>query len=139
MITLKSDFGDDLMPRRATVDAAGYDMYMPTALLLEPGKWYSIDTGIHLEKGDIKDNQYLLVVPRSGLGFKYGLVLTNTVGIIDSAYTDSIKAKVKVDKELYLEHGDRFMQFIVCDSGRIAHEIVPTAERNGGLGSTGRK
>lgn len=112
---------------------------MPKDMYLSPGEWYDIDTGIHLEKGDIKDNQFLLVVPRSGLGFKYGLVLINTVGIIDSAYQDSIRAKVKVDRDLYLERGERFMQFIVCDSGRVANEIVPTAVRTGGFGSTGRK
>lgn len=132
-----SDFGADFLPRRKTLHSAGYDMMMPYDLQMDPGVWYDIDTGIHLEAGDIKETQFLMLVPRSGLGFKKKLKLANTVGIIDADYTQSIKARIMVDEPLTLNRGDSFMQAIVMEYGLIANEVPPTETRKGGFGSTG--
>lgn len=137
MNTMISDFGADFLPRRKTLHSAGYDMMMPYDLQMEPDKWYDIDTGIHLEHGDIKESQFLMLMPRSGLGFKNKLKLANTVGIIDADYRQSIKARISVEEPLTLNRGDSFMQAIVLEYGLIANEVPPTEVRKGGFGSTG--
>lgn len=135
---MKSDFGDEFLPRRATLHSAGYDFYSPKDIEMIPGEEYFIDTGIHLEKGDIAYSQFMMCVPRSGLGFKYGLFIKNTAGIIDSDYFESIKAIISVKEPYNLKKGERFMQGIIIPYGIIANEIVPTAVRDGGIGSTGK-
>ena len=52
-----SDYGEEFIPRRSTKQSAGYDLIIPHDLDMEPNVWYDVDTGIHLEKGDIKDTQ----------------------------------------------------------------------------------
>ena len=134
-----SDYGEEFIPKRSTKQSAGYDLVIPQDLDMMPNVWYTVDTGIHLEKGDIKDHQCLLVLPRSVLGFKYKMKLANTIGLIDSDYRDSIKACISVEEPLFLEKGTRFLQFIVSDFGLVANEVPPTEVRKSGLGSTGLK
>ena len=88
----ESDFGgecayeDIKLPARATRGSAGYDFYAPYDFTLAPGQWTKIPTGIRIV---LDDDKFLLIAPRSGLGFKYRLQLDNTVGIIDSDYCRS--------------------------------------------------
>ena len=80
----------------------------------------------------------MAIVPRSGLSFKYGLRIINTVAIIDQDYRDTIKLKVTVEQSYTLKKGERFAQGIILPFGIMSGEIVPTESRNGGFGSTGR-
>lgn len=130
------------LPTRATAGSAGYDFHTPVEVRLEPGQTAKIPTGIRVS---INGGWFLGCFPRSGLGFKYRLQLDNTVGIIDSDYYYSdneghIFAKItndsKSDKTLYLDFGDKFMQGIFLPYG-VTYSDDVTAERNGGLGSTG--
>ena len=127
------------LPKRATIDSAGYDFYIPYE------QWFSetddtlIPTGIRWITDD--PSTVLLCMPRSGLGFKYGLRLKNTIGVIDSGYWKSdneghIMAKIQVDDHFTLESGKAFMQgiitkYLVCDDDNAQ------GVRNGGFGSTG--
>ena len=148
-------------PRRATIGSCGYDLYSPREYDLVPGVWTVIDTGVSLEDTDevsfkgykpvlgyglslieIKtcraSNWFMMVVPRSGLSFHYGLRIRNTVGIIDKDYRDTIKCSVTVDEPYTLEVGERFAQGIILPFGVFDNEIKPTENRKGGFGSTGK-
>lgn len=148
--TFYNPFMDDIMkadniPKRATKGSAGYDFYSPEDISLIPGVWTNIDTGVRLDDDlaiDGNDERirqwFMMVVPRSGLSNRYGFRIRNTVGIIDMDYRETIKVKVTVDMPYTLEKGERFLQGILIPFGRFAGEIVPTAHRIGGFGSTGR-
>ena len=129
-------------PKRATIGSAGYDIYAPQDYELEPGKWTVIDTQVALTDEDQCSDfgrWFMMVVPRSGLSFHYGLRIRNTVGIIDMDYRDTIKCSVTVDEPYSLRMGERFAQGIILPYGVFANEVRPTEARNGGFGSTGRK
>ena len=71
------------LPKRATEFSAGYDFHMPYSFTLKAGDSIKIPTGIRCE---MYDGWVLMLYPRSGLGFKYGLGLANHTAIIDSDY-----------------------------------------------------
>lgn len=129
------------IPERATKGSAGYDFYLPCSLQLKPQETIKIPTGIRVK---IDCGWVLQLFPRSGLGFKFGLRLNNTVGIIDSDYYHSdneghMFAKLINDnhenKEVSLEKGTAFMQGIFTPYGIVEDDDVETT-RNGGFGST---
>lgn len=135
------DFGSEYIPRRQTKNSAGYDFYYHgETVTFKPKRFwkkrtYTIDTGVHLEDGDLKDTSVMLLFPRSSFG-KYGFRFTNTVGVIDADYRDSIKCMFTVDKEMTLKDGDRFMQGLITSYFTIPNEILPMKKRVGGIGST---
>ncbi|MDO4473413.1 MAG: deoxyuridine 5'-triphosphate nucleotidohydrolase [Eubacteriales bacterium] len=129
------------LPKRATSGSAGYDFFMPTDIVMEPGKTVKIPTGIRVK---MEEEWVLKCYPRSGLGFKYRLQLNNTVGIIDSDYYYSdneghMFAKITNDtnegKTVELKQGTGFMQGIFVEYGITVDDDVQTI-RNGGFGST---
>ena len=135
-------FYDDIkLPKRATKGSAGYDFFLPYSIEIQPHKTITISTGIRCK---MDSNYVLMIHPRSGLGFKYGLRLNNSVGIIDSDfyYSDNegnIKIKLynPSDEIIYLLKGVAFCQGIFLPYG-IAEEEEITTIRNGGLGSTSK-
>lgn len=133
----------ELMPRRMTKNSCGYDFYAPETIKMEPGKWYTLDTGVCFDgtehprfDGALISDWFMMIVPRSSYGMKYGLKIRNTAGIIDKDYRDTIKASVSVDVPFTLEKGQRFMQGIVIPFGKINGELEPVNSRVGGIGST---
>ncbi|MDR0991868.1 MAG: deoxyuridine 5'-triphosphate nucleotidohydrolase [Ruminococcus sp.] len=121
------------LPIRATEKSAGYDFAAPVA----SAPPCVIPTGIRVK---INDGFFLALFPRSGLGFKYGLRLSNTVGIIDGDYYDSdneghILVSVKSEKPLDIDAGMRFCQGIFIPFGVVDGDDTKT-KRNGGFGST---
>lgn len=135
---MKSKYGHDLMPRRATKHSAGYDFKMPHELTIHPGQTVIVDSGISLDEGDLAQNAVMLLFPRSSLGIKYGLRLSNTTGVIDADYRDTIKIALETRKSVTLIRGEKVMQGVIVRFDLLPQEIVPEAERKGGLGSTGR-
>lgn len=136
---------DELMlPQRATKGSAGYDFYVPCKMVIKPGQTITIPTGIRVK---IDEGWVLKLYPRSGLGFKYGLQLRNTVGIIDSDYYYSdneghIFAKVtnRSKKEfdlIKLNAGTAFMQGVFVEYG-VTYDDDADGVRNGGFGSTSK-
>lgn len=136
------DYGEEFVPRRATIWSAGYDFFSPDDYDLKPNEWTVIDTGVRFD-GDVcnrfsLDSMWFMgIVPRSGLSFKYGLRIINTVAIIDMDYRDTIKLKITVDAPYRLAKGDRFAQGILIPFGIFYDEIEPKTARIGGFGSTG--
>lgn len=126
------------LPSRATKGSSGYDFYSPERYEVRAGEEMVIQTGVRF----ITDEQvWLMCMPRSGLGFKYGMRLYNTVGNIDSDYWHSeneghIMAKITSDKDFIIDKGERFMQGVIVPY-LITDDDTASEDRNGGFGSTG--
>ena len=127
------------LPLRATSGSAGYDFFAPYDFELDPGEEIIIDTGI---RAKIQEDWVLVIFPRSGSGFKYGVRLANTAGVIDSDYFNAdneghIKIKLVGGTKTYsVKAGDAFAQGIFLPYG-ITEDDESTEERHGGFGSTG--
>ena len=129
------------LPTRATAGSAGYDFHIPYRLKLA-GDTQGDTTVVTGVRCKIEPGWVLECVPKSGLGFKCGMRLANTVGVIDSDYYNSdneghIKAKFSMSQPHVFEAGDKFMQGILLPYG-ITTDDRADGERNGGFGSTGR-
>lgn len=142
----KRIYDDIKLPKRATSGSAGYDFFMPYTLDLKFGKNQIFPTGI---KCKIDDGWMLNIYPRSSLGFKHGVALSNTVGIIDSDYYNNedneghIFVKLSntdssFNNEIELKEGSAVCQGVFVRFGLTEDDTV-IKKRNGGLGSTDEK
>ncbi len=132
------------LPSYATDGAAGMDIRacLVSAVTIAPGATEIIDSGLAIS---IRDPGLMAVlVPRSGLGIKHGIVLANTVGIIDSCYQGEIKVGVwnRGDQAFTIQPGDRICQLLFVPVAQVELEIVAefratTVRGEGGLGHTG--
>lgn len=127
------------LPVRATKGSAGYDFYLPWPFHLTHGRNILIPTGI---RAVIQPGWCLLLLPRSSLGFKYGMKFANTVPLIDTdyGYADNeghILANVSVESNMCLSEGERFMQSIFVPCGLTTTDETLGMDRIGGFGSTG--
>lgn len=129
------------LPKRATQYSAGYDFYIPNNIALTENAPVTIPTGVRVK---INPGWMLALFPRSGLGFKYGVRLANTVGIIDGDYyfannEGHIMAKIDSRQPFSLNEQDRFMQGIFMQYGVTVDDAASEpGVREGGFGSTGR-
>ncbi len=130
------------MPSRATKYSAGYDIFSPIDFVLKSGETIKIPTGLRCK---MDNDVVLMIYPRSSLGFKYRMMLENTVGIIDSDYYDSdneghilIKFTNHGEKDLEIKKGTAFAQGIFMRY-LLTYDDDVSAVRNGGLGSTSAK
>lgn len=137
--TIEKMYNKIILPKRATVGSAGYDFYLPMDMHLKPGEILLFPTGIRCK---IQTGWVLQLYPRSGLGFRYGLQLRNTVGIIDSDYYGAhneghIMAKIvnTGDDQIFLPAGSAFMQGLFVPFG-ITEDDTSATVRTGGFGST---
>ena len=130
-------------PTRATPGAAGMDLcaYLPGGpLVLPPGEWARIPTGLHLAIPAGYEGQ---VRPRSGLAWKAGLTVLNSPGTIDSDFRGEVRVLVinHGQEDVTIAHGDRIAQLVIAPVPAV--ELVPadalpaTARGAGGFGSTG--
>ncbi|MEY8442690.1 dUTP diphosphatase [Lactococcus ileimucosae] len=131
------------LPVRATKQAAGYDLSVAEKLVIQPGEIKLVSTGL---KAYMQAGEVLYLYDRSSNPRKKGLILINSVGVIDGDYYNNpsnegeIFAQMKniTESEVVLEKGERivqavFMPFLVADGDE---ETVKTT-RTGGFGSTG--
>ena len=139
--SLRNVYDNIKLPTRGTSGSAGYDFVTPFTIRLDAEHPVAlIPTGIRVV---LPKNKFLMIVPRSRLGFKTGMSLANTVGIIDSDYCHAdneghIMAKlVRGFSDLSLSPNERFMQGIILDYYTTDDDTV-NATRKGGFGSTGR-
>lgn len=142
---LKQMYDSIKLPKRATVGSAGYDFFLPMPMLDIPANSsVTIPTGIRCK---IDDGWVLKIYPRSGHGFKYGVHLANSVGIIDADYYSAdneghIHVKLVNDsllkKYIELSQGDAFCQGVFVPYG-ITVDDEANAKRTGGFGSTDNK
>lgn len=131
-------------PKRGSFKSAGYDICTPIDIIIPP---YGISDAIQTDiKAYMLDDEVLKIVPRSSIGFKKGLMLINTVGVIDSDYYNNkdndgnigFKLKNLTDKEVHIQAGERIMQGIFTKY-LITDDDNCNDERTGGIGSTGEK
>lgn len=130
------------LPRRATAHSAGYDFFAPTDVFLPAKGSAVVKTGI---RALMQPGWVLMIYPRSGLGFKLGIRLANTVGVIDGDYCNApneghimIKLTNPSEQSVTLQAGTAIAQGIFTPYG-ITEDDSQTAERTGGFGSTDAK
>lgn len=128
------------MPRRATAHSAGYDFFTPSDVFLPPHGSAVVKTGV---RARMCPGWVLLIYPRSGLGFKLGIRLANTVGVIDGDYYGAeneghimIKLVNPSEQSITLQAGTAIAQGVFTPYG-ITEDDEATEERKGGFGSTG--
>jgi dUTP pyrophosphatase len=143
---LDSRVGDTLaLPGYATEGSAGLDLRVciDKPLHIAPQETVLLPTGLAIYIAD--PNLAAVILPRSGLGHKHGIVLGNLVGLIDSDYQGELKISCwnRGHEQFTVNPGERIAQLVFLPVVRAAFEIVDTfieSERGqGGFGSSGRK
>lgn len=137
-----ANYDDIILPKRSTLNSAGYDFYSVISFTLNPGERRVIPTGI---KASMDSNEFLSIYIRSSLGFKWNIRMCNQVGIIDADYYNNSENEGHIfvclmnegDKVLEIKKGDRivqgiFMPFLITDDDKT------TDIRMGGIGSTNK-
>lgn len=132
------------LPEYATPGAAGLDLRacLDAPIVLQPGETQLIPTGlaIHIENPDLA----AVLLPRSGLGHKHGIVLGNLVGLIDSDYQGQVYVSCwnRGQEPFTLQVGERLAQMVFVPVVQVDFERVEefsTSQRaEGGFGHTGR-
>ena len=134
----------DQLPTYATPGSAGLDLRacLDAPLTLQPNAWQLVPTGIAIY---LQDPGYAaLILPRSGLGHKHGIVLGNLVGLIDSDYQGELKVSLwnRSQEDFVVEPLARIAQLIIVPvvqaQFEIVDEFVASDRGEGGFGSTGR-
>lgn len=135
----------DFLPSYATRGSAGLDLRacIDQALELKPGTTELVSTGLSIH---IADPAYAgIILPRSGLGHKHGIVLGNLVGLIDSDYQGPLMVSAwnRGTETFVLEPMERLAQLVVVPIQQVEFDIVDEFEDSnrgqGGFGSTGRQ
>ena len=133
------------LPTYATTGSAGLDLraLIDAPLTVEAGQTVLIPTGISVYIAD--PNLAAVILPRSGLGHKNGIVLGNLVGLIDSDYQGPLMVSLwnRSDKPFTVEIGDRIAQLVfvpvVPAQFNIVEEFTQTDRGEGGFGHSGKK
>jgi len=133
-----------MLPHYATAGAAGLDLRACVAapLTLAPGDSQLVRSGIAIHLGD--PGYAAIVLPRSGLGSKHGIVLGNLVGLIDSDYQGEVLVSVwnRGKSAFTIQPLDRIAQLVVVPVLQVEFEVVEefaaSARGAGGFGSTGK-
>lgn len=134
----------DRLPHYATAGSAGLDLRacLDAPVKLHPGDTMLVSAGIAIHLDD--PGLAALIVPRSGLGHRHGIVLGNLVGLIDSDYQGEIFVSVwnRGHETFTLNPLDRIAQLVVVPVVQVSLNVVdefPQSQRGaGGFGSTGR-
>ncbi len=138
--------GDSIeLPTRATEGSAGLDLRacLQEPLTLEPGQSELVPAGFAVHIAD--PGHAALILPRSGLGHKHGIVLGNLVGLIDSDYQGEIMISCwnRGRDAFTIEVGERIAQLVVVPVQQVEFKIVdefPQSARGaGGFGHTGKE
>lgn len=132
------------LPEYATTGSAGLDLRacLDESLLLKPGETKLIPTGMAIHINDV--NLAAVILPRSGLGHKHGIVLGNLVGLIDSDYQGQLFVSCwnRGNTEFTIDIGDRIAQLVFVPVEQVEFEQVDVFDDShrgeGGFGHTGK-
>lgn len=130
------------LPKRATKYSAGYDFFAIQDYVIKPGEILKIPTGY---KAKYNDDEMLLLIVRSSMGFKYNIRMTNQIGVIDSDYYNNITNEghmfVSLQNEgtedYVIKKGDAYCQGIFTNFLLVDNDS-PQETRKGGIGSTNK-
>jgi dUTP pyrophosphatase len=135
----------DQLPSYATSGSAGLDLRacLDAPLTLAPNAWQLVPTGLAIHLSD--PGYAAVILPRSGLGHKHGIVLGNLVGLIDSDYQGQLMVSAwnRSDVAFTIEPMERIAQMVIVPVVQarfnVVSEFSQSSERGaGGYGSTGR-
>ena len=134
----------DSLPAYATPGSAGLDLRacLDEAIVLEPGQAHLIPTGLAMHLGD--PGLAAVILPRSGLGHKHGIVLGNLVGLIDSDYQGPLMVSCwnRGQTTFTIQPMERIAQLVIVPVVQASFRQVDSFETShrgeGGFGSTGR-
>ncbi|MGF1758105.1 dUTP diphosphatase [Photobacterium sagamiensis] len=132
------------LPAYATEGSAGLDLRacLDEALVVEPGQTHLVPTGLAIHIAD--QSLAAIILPRSGLGHKHGIVLGNLVGLIDSDYQGQLMVSVwnRGHSTFTIEAGDRIAQLVFVPVVQAEFNIVSDFDSSdrgeGGFGHSGR-
>ena len=136
----------EMLPSYATPGSAGLDLRacLDQALTLQANAWQLVPTGMAIHLND--PNYAALILPRSGLGHKHGIVLGNLVGLIDSDYQGQLMVSAwnRSDVVFTIEPMERIAQLVIVPVVQAQFNLVEafdvSTERGaGGYGSTGKR
>lgn len=128
-------------PTKSTAGSAAYDLYMP-----EDGYVEDLEGPVVVKLGfaaQVPEGYAAILLPRSGVGFKHGVELNNTAGVIDSDFTGEWQASINTKSGSFYpwKAGDRVLQMLVVPVAEVqltvVEELNDTERGEGGLGSTG--
>lgn len=133
------------MPGYTTDGSAGMDLHacLDEPLVIQPGETRLIGTGIAIHMGD--PQLCAMILPRSGLGHKHGIVLGNLVGLIDSDYQGQLFVSCwnRGHEPFRIEIGERIAQIVFVPVARASFDVVEAFEESvrgeGGFGHSGRR
>lgn len=135
-------YDDIQLPKRSTKGSAGYDFFAPSDIFIPHNEGVLIPTGIrcYMDEGIV-----LAILPRSGMGFKTGMRLSNTCGVIDEDFVHAdneghimikyVNESILGNRGVKIEKGKAFAQGLFLLYG-ITCDDDASGERHGGLGST---
>ena len=134
----------EYLPTYATPGSAGLDLRacLDTQMMLEPGQTVLVPTGLAIHVGD--PGYAALILPRSGLGHKHGIVLGNLVGLIDPDYQGELMISTwnRGQTTFKLNPMERLAQLVIVPVVQaqlnIVDEFAPSERGEGGFGSTGK-
>ena len=136
----------DQLPAYATPGSAGLDLRacLDAPITLQPNTWQLISTGLSVY---IKDPAYAaMLLPRSGLGHKHGIVLGNLVGLIDSDYQGPLMVSCwnRSQEAFTIQPMERIAQMVIVPVVQATFNVVkefdaPSERGEGGYGSTGKR
>ena len=134
----------DSLPAYATPGSAGLDLRacLDEPVVLEPGQAHLIPTGLSMHLGD--PGLAAMILPRSGLGHKHGIVLGNLVGLIDSDYQGPLMVSCwnRGQSTFTIQPMERIAQLVIVPvvqaQFRLVDSFEASARGEGGFGSTGR-
>ena len=136
----KNLYNEYSLPKRSTKYSAGYDFFAINDFVLKPGEIIKIPTGY---KVAMEQDEMLMIVVRSGMGFKYNIRMCNQVGITDSDYYNNenneghvyVALQNQGDKDYVIKKGDAYAQGIFTKY-LITDDDKAEGKRSGGIGST---
>lgn len=139
---LSNESDIDLLPIRTTEGAAGYDLKAAKQVTIEPNEMIRVPTGV---KAYMQNDEVVKLYDRSSNYKKLGIVLVNSVGIIDKDYYNNpeneghIMAQMKnvTDKPVTIPYGHRFVQALF-EKYLVADNDSASGKREGGFGSTNK-
>ena len=132
------------LPSYATLGSAGLDLRacLEAPLVLQPNAWQLVPTGMAIHLAD--PGYAALILPRSGLGHKHGIVLGNLVGLIDSDYQGQLMVSAwnRSAVSFTIQPMERIAQLVIVPvqqaQFRLVEEFAPSQRGAGGYGSTGK-
>lgn len=135
----------DYLPAYATTGSAGLDLRacLDAPVTLQPGETTLVPTGLAIHLAD--PGYAALILPRSGLGHKHGIVLGNLVGLIDSDYQGQLMVSVwnRGNDSFTMQPGERIAQLVIMPvvqaSFQLVDEFNQSERGEGGFGSSGRQ